>query len=74
MLGALEVQTRSGLSRRFFRYPLLAPISKQGSMKAYTPQCTSIKGFMVSIRWCLGFLKGELGGAYLGLVLGWVVV
>ena len=27
------------------------------------PQCTSIKGLMVSIRWYLGFLKGQLGGA-----------
>ena len=25
---------------------------------SYTPQCTSIKGLMVSIRWYLGSLKG----------------
>ena len=27
-----------------------------------TPQCTSTKGLMVSIRWYLGFLQGQLGG------------
>ena len=30
---------------------------------SYTPQCTCIKGLMVSIRWYLGFLTGQLGGA-----------
>ena len=29
----------------------------------YLPQCTSIKGLLVSIRWYLGFLKGQLAGA-----------
>ena len=29
----------------------------------YTPQCSSIKGLMVSIRCYLGFLKGQWGGA-----------
>ena len=29
----------------------------------YTPQCTSIKGLMVSSRWYLGCLRGYLGGA-----------
>ena len=28
-----------------------------------TPECTSIRGLMVSIRWYLAFLKGQLGGA-----------
>ena len=27
------------------------------------PKCTSIKGLMVSIGWCLGYLKGYLVGA-----------
>ena len=30
---------------------------------AYTPQCTSTKNLMVSIRWYLGFLNGQLGAA-----------
>ena len=29
----------------------------------YTPQCTSIKGLMVSIRWYFWCLEGWLGGA-----------
>ena len=31
--------------------------------QTYTPQCTSIKRLIVSIRWYLGSLKGQLGGA-----------
>ena len=27
------------------------------------PQCSSIKGLMVSVRWYLGCLKVQLGGA-----------
>ena len=27
------------------------------------PQSTSVKGLMVSIKWYLGWLKGQLGGA-----------
>ena len=33
------------------------------------PQCTSIKGLMVSITGYLGYLKGQLGGAGTGTVL-----
>ena len=34
-----------------------------GNITTYTPLCTSIKGPMVSTRWYLGCLKGQLGGA-----------
>ena len=27
-------------------------------LSTYTPECNSIKGLMVSIRWYLGYLKG----------------
>ena len=30
----------------------------------WTPQWTSIQGLMVSIRWYLGFLQGQLGGCW----------
>ena len=30
-------------------------------LMSYTPQCTYIKTLMVSIRWYLGFLEGQLG-------------
>ena len=33
---------------------------------SYTPQCTSIQGLVVSIRWYLGFLERPLGGAGCG--------
>ena len=37
------------------------------------PQCTSSKGLMVSIRWYLGCLKGQLGGAgnYCHIMASW---
>ena len=42
----------------FFSYSLFARFRY-----AKTPQCTSIKGLIVSIRWYLGYLKGYLGSA-----------
>ena len=35
-------------------------VSTAGCLPAETPQCTSIKGLLVSIRWYLGVLKGSL--------------
>ena len=36
---------------------------------SYTPQCTSIKGLVVSIRWYLGFFKRQLGVLVSGTLL-----
>ena len=33
-----------------------------GLKRAYSTQCTTIKGIMVSIRWYLGCLEGQFGG------------
>ena len=36
----------------------LLPRESKYPILTWTPQCTSIKGLMVSIRWYLGSLKG----------------
>ena len=41
---------------------ILPPVPKWAELYAYTPQCTSIRGLVDSIRWYLGYLKGQSGG------------
>ena len=49
-------------------WSLLEARPKQSAETPCIPQCTSIKGLMISIRWYLGFLEGQLGVLVSGIV------